>query len=240
MGGRWNLMAAVRSCAAPLVDFIYPPVCFLCSDPLEERNAVVCRPCWESFPRADPSHPAWRGLEERAAAAGIDGIAACWLFEKHGRLQEAVHLLKYRRVRSIGVRMGEELGRLVRERTLIARAGLLVPVPVHPARRRERGYNQCELIAEGVARETGLPVERSLLVRTAHMPSQTMLGGSLRRANVARAFGIDAARGRILAGADCILVDDVITTGATLAACAALLRGAGARRVFGACVALAA
>lgn len=238
MGGR--VASAARTWLAPFVDFLYPPVCFLCSEGLDAAESVVCDRCWGMFTRADPAHPVWRELAGRARAGGVDEILACWLFEKEGTFREAVHLLKYRRARSVGARVGEELGRAVCAHPGFARADLLVPVPLHPARRRERTYNQSELLAEGIARATGIPVERSLLVRTGRAASQTLVGGGSRRANVAGAFAIDRARAALCAGKTCIVVDDVMTTGATLLACAELLRTrAHAARVLGACAALA-
>jgi ComF family protein len=237
MGGRWRL-APVRAFMAPLVDFIYPPICLLCEEPLEERDAVICRPCWSAFTPAGPSDGAWCELAVRSAADGIDAITACWLFEKEGRLQEAMHLLKYRRARSIGLRMGEELGRRIAADPAMAGAEILVPVPLHRARLRERTFNQSGVIALGAARVTGLDVAADALVRTGRQTSQVRAGLEARRKNVAAAFGpgpgIAQVRGR-----SCVLVDDVMTTGATLAACATVLRLAGARQVAAACAALA-
>jgi ComF family protein len=237
MGGRWRL-APARALAAPLVDFLYPPICHLCEEPLDERDAVVCRACWGSFRPVGPSDGAWRELAARAALDGIDALAACWLFEKEGRLQEAVHLLKYRRVRTVGLRMGEELGRRISADPALADADVLVPVPLHRARLRERTFNQSGLIAEGIRRVTGIAVAEEALVRTGRQTSQVRAGSGARRANVAGAFAQGPGVARV-AGRSCVLVDDVMTTGATLAAAAAALRRAGARRVTAACAALA-
>lgn len=109
------------------------------------------------------------------------------------------------------------------------RADLLVPVPLHPRRQRERGFNQAALLAERVGRVWGRPVIASALVRTMATPPQTELSGEARRRNVRGAFAV--VRPRQVAGRRVLLIDDVMTTGATVEACAAPLRGAGAAEV---------
>jgi ComF family protein len=112
---------------------------------------------------------------------------------------------------------------------VLSRDVVLVPVPLHPRRRRERGFNQAELLAAALGRRYGLVVASGVLVRRKDTAPQTGLSAAARRANVAGAFAVrhrGAVAGRLL-----VLVDDVVTTGATARVCAALLRGAGATDV---------
>jgi ComF family protein len=108
----------------------------------------------------------------------------------------------------------------------------LIPVPLHPARQRLRGFNQAELLAGELAPRLGLPVWHGLLARAAATEAQAGLAGSMRRTNVAQAFAAGRPwRCRRLRGARVALVDDVVSTGSTLDACARVLRGLGAREV---------
>jgi ComF family protein len=138
-------------------------------------------------------------------------------------LARAVRALKFRGRRAVATTLGEAM-------TDVLPAGphdVVVPVPLHRSRLRERGYNQAALLARALARAARLPVLSTGLVRRRPTPSQADLDASARRANVRAAF-VASAR---VAGAAVVLVDDVLTTGATADACARALRDAGSRRV---------
>jgi ComF family protein len=148
-------------------------------------------------------------------------------------VRKAVHELKYRYARARGPFLAALIYRAIERRPL--RADLLVPVPLSDARRRERGYNQAELIAIALADQTGLAVGACALRRIRETRPQVGLTADQRRTNVAGAFACsehDAVMGKFV-----LLVDDVATTGATLRACAEPLKAAGARRVLGVVVA---
>ena len=113
---------------------------------------------------------------------------------------------------------------------------VLVPVPVHAARLRQRGFDQAELLARALGRLLGLPVERAVR-RATRTTAQHRLGRSARAGNVRSAFAVDAHGAGAIAGRWVIVVDDVVTTGATLAGCARVLREAGAPAVSALCVA---
>jgi ComF family protein len=190
--------------------------------------------------RVDEAHPVRREAEGRLVAAGtIDGFFPLFLFEKQGTLQQALHLMKYSGMHSVASRLGEELGKEIVRMPGFAAADWLVPVPLHSARLRERGYNQSGKICEGMGRSTGIRVLERALIRGRNTPSQTKLAFHEREENVRGAFSIVKGRAGLLRGTTVTLVDDVLTTGSTVLASAAALRGAGVSSILVSTVAVA-
>lgn len=205
-----------------IVDLLLPPRCVGCG----QEGSVLCGPCRQ---------PLERRLDEPAGVpVGLpsdlpDGLVQLeWCAAFSGPARTAIHALKYQGER----RIGGPLGRLLAERWRRAAAGgdLLVPVPIHDARRRERGFNQAELLATEAGRALHLPVA-PILERRERTAAQHALGRGDRARNVGSAFGVAPRFAGALAGRWPILIDDVTTTGATLGACAAALRDAGAAAV---------
>lgn len=208
------LMAMARALGAWLVDLLAPPTCAGCDARLR-RRAVFCGACASAIERADP----------RPAMEGALGITAFAIFG--GPIAGALRRLKYAGRAELAGPLGDLLRRAARDRELAA--DVVVPVPLHPARLAERGYNQAALLGAEVARELGAPMEARALRRVRHTPQQARLDRGARLSNVEGAFCArwpERVRGRRV-----LLVDDVSTTGATLAACAEALREAGAAHV---------
>jgi ComF family protein len=196
----------------------------------------LCEPCWSGLPRH-------RGAACGCGAALAPGLPACGRCRRglspfgagaslgpyEGVLRVAVHELKYRSRRRVAGRLSEAMLDDPRVRGVLAGAEALVPVPLHPRRQRTRGFNQSELLAEALGHQAGIAVAASALVRRKDTRSQTGLSAAARRANVKDAFAV--RRRAQVAGRTVVLVDDVLTTGATAAACARALRAAGAREV---------
>jgi competence protein ComFC len=190
---------------------ITPPVCPGCGRP--QSQAVLCSRCKE-----EP-------LE-------IDGIRSPYVFE--GVIRQAIHELKYRNLRALAPRLTGLLHDYLGKNRVPG--DVLVPVPLHRKRLRERGYNQSALIAEELGRLIGLPVVTDCLVRHNYTPPQARSAGvGERHRNVAGAFTCRDGR---LSGKQVLLVDDVSTSGATLNACAGALKAGGAAGVWGLTIAL--
>jgi predicted amidophosphoribosyltransferase len=221
---------------------LFPVFCSACGARVIERVLPLCTPCLRSMPRADAD--AIRAQFDRlpAEAGRPDSIFAMWAFVKEGAIQHLQHALKY------GNRplYGYELGRLLapaladhlRSQITEFRIDAIVPVPLHPARRLERGYNQSQHLAEGIAAGLALPPPISLLRRGRRTRTQTTLGVAARWENVAGAF--ETASTPPGAQNTALLVDDVLTTGATASAAVAALRNAGIQNVYLATLAFAA
>ena len=215
-------MLALRRPMTALLDLALPPICAGCG---EEGVPLCpsCRPALQVRLGLPPGTP--MGLPDGPP----DPLAQVeWCAPFAGVVRHALHALKYAGER----RLAEPLGEAVAERWAAAGGGgdLLVPVPVHESRRRERGYDQAELIALVAARRLRVPMV-SAVERTRATIAQYRLDRRHRAANVATAFAIRPGLASRVVGRHVVLVDDVLTTGATVAATAAILLGAGAASV---------
>lgn len=214
-----------------LLGLLYPPLCLGCEARLPEDATALplCLVCLRRLPRADTG--TLRPRLDRLPGSAFGHAFALWLFDEGGTLQQIQHALKYGNRPTLGVQLGRLIGEAWRE------AGHpspdhIVPVPLHRPRRLERGYNQSERLAAGIAETLGAPLCIGLLKRTRPTRSQTALSQSARWHNVDGAFGLRDATD--LTGKQVLLVDDVFTTGATAVAAAAPLRSAGATVDFAA------
>ncbi len=201
-----------------LLDLLFPPRCVGC----RERGACFCAGCMASC-RPLPA-VIDRALHRRLTSPSLTSISAAYLFED--TLRRAVHSLKYQRRARLAVPLGELLVRHVDRYRFAVDA--LVPVPLHPERERWRGFNQAALLARQVADYTGLPLMWAQLVRVRQTAQQVGLNRDQRLANVRDAF---AWHGDTPSPPRILLLDDVVTTGATFTAAAHVLRRAGAREV---------
>lgn len=197
------------------------PICRRCIDELQPLSAeFFCASCRTPFQNSYPLDAAGRCALCRA---GLRGFDAAYSFGAYtGVLRQLIHLFKYGKIKPLAKPLGALLARaLPRDEAF----DLAVPVPLHWRRHWHRGFNQAELLARELSRRTGIPVVRDLR-RVRATSAQAGLGNGARRQNVARAF-----RSRSVQDKRILLIDDVMTTGATATSCALALKQAGARRV---------
>lgn len=228
----------MRGFVHTIVDFLYPPICLVCGKLLSDRTGIVCPDCAGALRHFTPGDHGFEATRIRLRRDfEVDELVSLYEFEKHGPLQTLIHCLKYEKLERVGEWFGRELGTRCRDRGLAV--DLVVPVPLHRVRERERGFNQAAAIARGVAESGCGTCLTTGLKRVRNTPTQTHLHVDERKANVAEAFAVDRAVSDRLQGATILVVDDVITTGATLGACATALKDAGAHHVIAASIALA-
>jgi ComF family protein len=231
---------ATRAWHAAL-DLVLPRICASCERESPHDDGLICALCWSRLallasPRCDRcGHPS-EGRECRFCASLPPFVRAarsvCWV--PHDVGSAVVHALKYHGWTSAAIGMGDRIARLPWPPDVIAERAAIVPVPLAPVRERERGFNQAALLADSLTRHWRIPVWRDVLARTKATRTQTRLTPGERSANVRDAFEVpDFPRGarERMRGLHLVLVDDVLTTGATLNACAAALFDAGARTI---------
>jgi ComF family protein len=231
--------AALRSAAAVVADLVVPPLCLACHRPVSSHDAL-CAACWSGIdfiraPLCDrlgiplPFDIGGTMISAAAAADPPDYERARAVARFDGVMRELVHDFKFRDRHNARRLFGRWLAEAGAE--LLADADLVMPVPLTRVRLATRRFNQGALLTQEVARLTGRRYEPLALQRIKRTPSQVGLTRDQRRENVAGAFAVDGAAKPTLAGAKVVLIDDVITTGATARACARVLKRAGAARV---------
>lgn len=229
----------VRRALAALADLVMPPVCLVCRTRIEAHDAL-CAACWRGIDFIRPPLCDRLGLPlpfdtggpmiSAAAAADPPAYDRARAVAGHaGSMRTLVHALKFHDRHDVRRLLGRWLVEAGRE--LIADADIVVPVPLARRRLLARRFNQAAILAREVARLTGLGYEPLLLERTRATASQVGLSRGARRRNVAGAFIVPPRRKAAVAGRRILLVDDVITTGATAGACARALQRAGAAHV---------
>ena len=232
------LASISRNLVSPFLDFIYPPTCVSCKRILQDGSQKVCEECWDSIERVTRNHPLYIETREKLFADGsVSDLVSVYVFEKEGAFQHIAHALKYEGFESVGRELGKKLGMAMN--TWDVHADVLVPIPLHRAKQRERGFNQAEQIACGVASVTGAEVCADAVRRIKHTQTQTQLNSDERKKNVESAFAFNSSRSKLVIGKSCLLIDDVITTGATINSCARELKKGGAFCVIAASAALA-
>ena len=213
-------MMALLSCAFKYtLDLVFPPVCAVCDGPLSGAALPVCPSGFDSLEILGGKRLCFRSGEYAFSEA-----VSVWNF--CDKFQSLVHLLKYDNKRCIGKELAARMCGLLDKKDF-AGIDALAPVPIHHTRKRERGYNQAEIIGEVLAGWLGKPMLPRLLRRLRSTGTQTKLKKEERAKNISGAF---KANGNA-AGKSVLLVDDVLTTGSTVNECAKVLRQAGAAEV---------
>ena len=205
-----------------LEDFLglfYPELCLACSKNLPPGNETVCVQCQYYLPKTEFHKDEDNPFVERFwGRIEIEGGAALYHFLKSSRTQKLIHNLKYKNRRQVGVNLGRLYGKTLRTANKFKEVDLILPVPLHPRKEKKRGYNQSDLFAKGLAESMEVPWRRDVLIKDQDTTTQTKKTRSERFDNVKSAFKI--TQPKLLKGKHILLVDDVITTGATLEACA--------------------
>ena len=202
-----------------LISLLFPRICHGCGNHLLRNESVICTECYVLIPRTN-----YHLTEDNPVAklfwgrCRIEKAAAFSFYTRGSRIRKLIHSMKYKGIREIGSELGKIYGRLLKSSGFIEGIDLIIPVPLHPSKKRIRGFNQSEAVSEGISATTGLPVDTNSFARVTATETQTKRARYERWVNVEGIFRVvneDKLKGKHI-----LLVDDVITTGSTIESCA--------------------
>lgn len=221
-------MIGLRQIRDSVLHILFPHVCAGCGSDYLDSTSQICVRCLHNLPRTYFEKTENNPVERRFwGRLPLENASAQYFFNRGSLIQQLMHELKYTGNQELGRQLGRMTGTQLKNSGRFA-VDALVPLPLHKTKLRKRGYNQALVICEGMADTMQIPVWNDLVIRTTHTESQTKKGRIERWKNMEGRFLV-ADPGR-LAGKHILLVDDVITTGATLEACGLeLLRGTASR-----------
>lgn len=197
---------------------LYPNLCPACGNHLI-KNQKLCFDCEANLPLTDfHLHKENEVTEKFYGRISIENGGALLRFTKSGRVQELIHELKYYGNSEIGIHLGRMYGEILKKNNAFKTIDLIIPVPLHPKKEKQRGYNQSDMIAQGLSDTMNIPWQRNILIRTEYTISQTKKSNINRFENVKNAFTV--SQPKLIQNKHILLVDDVLTTGATLEVCA--------------------
>lgn len=201
------------------LSLIFPNVCYACGKSLFKSEDCICIYCYYHLPKTnfhlDPDNPVMKLFWGRI---NVHSASSLYLFNKGGKVQRLIHQLKYRGKREIGVSLGKYYGRELKTAPLFSSVTMVIPVPLHKSKLQKRGYNQSETFAQGLAESFNVENCNDVLIRTHVSQTQTKKSRYGRWKNVEDIFRVTAPEK--LENQHILLVDDVVTTGSTLEACA--------------------
>lgn len=228
----------MRELLRDFVRLFFPNLCQACGTGLVRGESVICLHCIKDIPKT--YYWLHRDNPVELMLGGLPVVRGCAFFylNKGGNYSRLLHKLKYSRAPQIGVALGRMFGAELAAAGYCTQDGAVVPVPLHPKRRRERGYNQSERIAFGISQVLGIPLIENAIVRRRYNETQTRKNREERLQNVSGIFGAGADIER-LKGRHALVVDDVLTTGATLGACISALAHSVECRISAAALAMA-
>ena len=202
-------------------DQLFPALCLGCSQSLESNESFLCIPCRIALPETGQHREPYNHdlLNKFAGKVPVKFIASFLYFKKGGVVQKLIHQIKYKRRKEVARELANWYGNQLRiECKHIGIIDLIIAVPLHKDRFKQRGYNQSEWIADGLAEALQIPTYNNILFRTSFAESQTHKNRLERWENVMSVFSVENSE--LIRGKNVMLVDDVLTTGATLESCA--------------------
>jgi ComF family protein len=204
---------------ADLLEFFYPTLCITCDNRLVLQEKFLCVECWSDIPATNFHLQEGNKVEQLFwGRTKVEHATAFYTYKKGSKYQQLIHYIKYKGLKELGFETGRRFGFTIAVTEKFRSVDMIVPVPLHPAKQKKRGYNQSEWIANGMAEALQKPMVINNLIRNIHTSTQTRKNRFERWENVEKIFGV--INPEELSGKHILLIDDVVTTGSTLEACA--------------------
>lgn len=220
-----------------ILDFFLPRFCCSCKIKLLSSERFVCYSCLKNIQKVKQERLHSEFEKKFDKKKIISGFTSLYVFEKDKELQNIIHSLKYNGRFQIGTFLGRELGNNIKNEIQNWNINLILPVPLHQLKKAERGYNQSFYIAKGLSKEMNIPLYLKIIKRKKYTQSQTAMNLIERQKNIQEAFKIKNEKR--IKGKNLLLIDDVITTGATISECGKVLLNSGANKIYAASIAIA-
>lgn len=202
-----------------LLSLLFPRLCYACGNQLLRNEKLICTECYVLIPRTnyhlEEDNPVARLFWGRCK---IEKAAAFSFYNRDSRIRKLIHNLKYKGIEAVGFELGKIYGESLSKSDFLSDIDIIIPVPLHPSKERIRGFNQSQIISDGISSATGIPVDRVSLNRITVTATQTRRSRIERWVNVEGIFCVKDPV--MLEGKHILVVDDVITTGSTLESCA--------------------
>lgn len=199
-------------------NLIFPKLCYACNKPLLKSEEVICLSCSFNLPQTNYHLDADNPLNKIFwGRIDVQFVCAFLTFKKGNSVQKLLHKLKYKNAPEVGAKIGQLYGLELKKAEWFKEVDIILPVPLHKKKLKKRGYNQSQYFAEGISETTVVPVDSVSFVRNIYTDSQTKKSRYSRWQNVEDIFSVENEE--VLKGKTVLLVDDVITTGATIEAC---------------------
>jgi ComF family protein len=218
-------------------DFFLPRFCVSCSTKLNPSEDSFCTDCLNKIQRASSERIKREFDRKFKDDKIISDFFSLFVFEKDRELQHGIHALKYNSRFKVGIFLGKLLGKEIQELNRIWKIDFIIPIPLHHLKKAERGYNQSYYIAKGLNKIVNCALKENVVKRVKYTETQTAMNLLERKENISNAFKIHK-KDRIK-GKNILLIDDVITTGATITECGMMLKEFGANKIYAASIAIA-
>ena len=201
------------------LNLIYPKTCAACGYSLKKQEEIICLKCQYNLPKTNHHEEEENPIAKKFwGRVPLENAASFYYFGKKGRVQQLIHHLKYGGWPEVGLKIGQMYGVDLSKHERFQDIKLVLPIPLHPQKKAKRGYNQRDFFAEGLAKSMKIEWSADAVIRKVFTESQTKKDRFERWENVESIFGV--AKPELLENKHILLVDDVITTGSTIEACA--------------------
>lgn len=227
----------MKSFAISILDFFLPRVCISCDNKLSPEENSICENCFSKIKTADKTFLESEFKRKFEEEKIINDFLSLFVFDENSPIRDLLHGLKYDKKFRLGIFLGKILAANFDEKIKTWNIDYIIPVPLHKLKKAERGFNQSYYIAKAFVKKSNIKVKANTIKRRRFTATQTKLNSEERKENMKDAFVIKGKK--LIDGKNIILLDDVITTGATISECARVLKQNGANKIYAVSIGIA-